>query len=216
MRERINLPACPFSASRDKPPSRRPGGFAVRVDGFAVHDRHSDALRPRFRVFIGRGIHDFSRIEYDDVRRASCGYSASVVKSEYLSGKARHLVDGFLHRKQLQIARVSSNYPRKRSPQPRMRMLVVRKTVRPDHGELGFHDPLDVVFAHLEIDGSRGLQPLSGVKKRHSPFVGNVGKVAAIGFRVGFRPSHHYSDLVGHKIVSEYPWNLPCMDIRQS
>src|SRR6266536_6216101 len=51
--------------------------------------------------------------------------AAAVGQAEALCGKAGHAPDGFLQRKQPDLAAIVSEHARERAPQPRMRMQVV-------------------------------------------------------------------------------------------
>ena len=93
-----------------------------------------NSFRGTDRVFIRGGVLDLLRIEQDQVRGIALTQQAAVGKAEAGGGETRHLVDRVFQTEEPDIAHIVTEDAREGAPEPWMRMLIVRQTVRTDHG----------------------------------------------------------------------------------
>ena len=96
----------------------------------------------------------------------------------------RHLVDSRLEVKQTEIAGVVTQHPRKRAPEARVRVFVVGQAVGANHGTGMAQDPLQVVFVHLEVDGTGRLQAVDRFTEGAVPARADVFEVLALELRM--------------------------------
>ena len=124
-------------------------------------------------------VADGGGIEQHEVREGAFADDAAVLQAEHLGGAAGHLVDRLLHAEEAEVARIVAEHAREGAPEARVGIGVVRQSVAADHREVVLHDPLHVLFVHLEEDGAGGEEFLGGFFRGGVPLLGDVVEHAA-------------------------------------
>ena len=139
------------------------------------------------RLFEGRGVDDRLRIEDRQVGEIADRQRAALRDAEFTRGQAGHPEHGLFQAEQADIPGIVAEHARKRAPQARMRVDVVRQAVRADHGARMRDDIADIGLVELEVDRACRQQALPRLALAAVPFPRNVGNLAPrhFGMRVG-------------------------------
>ena len=99
---------------------------------------------------------------------------APVLQAELLGGEPGHPMHRVFQGKQAQITCIMAKDARKGAPEARMRVLVMRKTVRANHRVGIGEDALHIGLVHQEIDGATWDQLRRGVALSAAQFGGDI------------------------------------------
>ena len=116
----------------------------------------------------------------------------------------RHLVHGLLEREQPALAAVVRQHTRKSAPQARVRVAVVRQTVRADHRQRVHDDLVHIVVVHLEVAGAARLQATAGLLLRHTPIGRDLGQQPPVGLGVRVRPGDTDVDHAVDQVLAQH------------
>ena len=147
---------------------------------------------------------DRLRIEDDEIGVGAGPYLAAIGEPEPGGGEARHAAHRILEGEEAELARIVAEHAREGAPKPRVRVAVVGKAVRADHGVLVGHDAANVRLVHHEVDGARGLERFRGGDRVEAEFARDLGKVAARRLRVRLGPGDDHLLRVGDHLREQH------------